>query len=109
MASCSSRSARDRELRSGSSAVDVDTYQAAAVCILAHDVCKSPFQVMGRQNRTPATIPRREYRSSNSILLRQISTAAAELPARSSPHRQARTLVGCIVISALPYVAKEGR
>src|ERR1700726_3891477 len=67
MASCSSRSVRDRELRSGSRTVDVDTYQALTVCILAPDVCKSPLQIMGRQNRTPATVPRREYRSSSAL------------------------------------------
>jgi hypothetical protein len=47
--------------------VDVDTYQALTVCILARDVCKSPFQIMGRQNRTPATIRRREYRISSAL------------------------------------------
>jgi hypothetical protein len=36
---------RDRELQSGSGTVDVDTYQAHTVCILALDVCKSPFQI----------------------------------------------------------------
>src|SRR5437899_633835 len=76
MASCSSGSARDRELQSGSRTVNVDTYQAQTVCILARDVCKSPFEVMGRQNRTPATI-----RGGNAvILLIWIRAAAAERP-----------------------------
>src|SRR6267142_112534 len=77
MASCSSRSVRDRELQSGSRTVDVDTYQALTVCTLARDVCKSPFQIMGRQNRTPATI-----RGENTvILLLWISSSSSRTPA----------------------------
>jgi len=41
MASCSSRSVRDRERQNR----DVDTYQALTVCILAGDICKSPFSI----------------------------------------------------------------
>jgi len=65
MASCSSPSARDRELQSCSRTVDVDTHQAPTVCILTKDIGKSLFQIMGRQNRPPATIPRRQCRNSS--------------------------------------------
>src|SRR5260370_40184880 len=67
MASCSSRSARDRELHSGSRTVDIDTYQAHTVCILARDVCKGLFRVMGcRKPGTQVPIPRRQRRNSGS-------------------------------------------
>jgi len=65
MASCSSRSGRDRDDQSGAGTADGDTYQALTVCIRAWNLCKSPFQIMGGQNRTPATIPRRECRNSS--------------------------------------------
>jgi len=45
MASLSSCSVRDRDYQSGSETVDVDTYQALTVCILALVVCKSLFRV----------------------------------------------------------------
>src|SRR6266446_7263362 len=41
MASLSSCSVRDRDYQSGAGTVDVDTYQALTVCILALVVCKS--------------------------------------------------------------------
>src|SRR5712691_1103355 len=45
MASLSSCSVRDRDYQSGAETVDVDTYQALTVCILALVVCKSLFRV----------------------------------------------------------------
>jgi hypothetical protein len=44
MASLSSCSVRDRDYQSGAGTVDVDTYQALTVCILALVVCKSLFR-----------------------------------------------------------------
>jgi len=48
MASLSSWSVRDRHNRSGAGTVDVDTYKALTVCILAPTLCKSLFWVTGR-------------------------------------------------------------
>src|SRR5260370_10151014 len=53
MASCSSRSARGRELQPGSRTVDVDTYQARTVSSWRGAVARASFQIMGPPGRWP--------------------------------------------------------
>jgi hypothetical protein len=59
MASLSSCSVRDRDYQSGAGTVDVDTYQALTVCILAPTLCKSLFWSTGlTKQETQVPIPR---------------------------------------------------
>ncbi len=77
----SSRSVRDREIQSGSRTVNVDTYQALTGLHPGAGRLQEPFQIMGRQNQTPETVPR----PNAVVLLLWISSSGSRTPALSSP------------------------